>query len=347
MILFPIFFINNNYKKVIGSLSCLCIIGIVSFSIDNIMYNKTDVWKHFNTYNVARGLIADNPQSAKLLSTIENTNQKKEYELLVKYRFFDINILTEEEIVEYANTLKQQRLEKIKINIHNYYQMYKSLGGITLIITILWLLFFSFKKKQHSTIFFIISCLIMFFIANITIMSMSFPKERVLITLIAALLLSCLYIAYTKRTAYLNTFLCINAILLIFYFGKTNYHIAKNINEPLKLKNEVEGMLNNSNSKKVLMLVPSCLDVEAFNASKSPIAHKTILQGWMYHWPLAPKGYGNFKTLVDGIPMLVNKSAVEQLDIIEYMILHNYNIRVGRKIMAESENYYLIQFTSK
>ncbi len=88
------------------------------------MYNKTDVWKHFNTYNVARGLIADNPQSAKLLSTIENTNQKKEYELLVKYRFFDINILTEEEIVEYANTLKQQRLETIKINIHNYYQMH-------------------------------------------------------------------------------------------------------------------------------------------------------------------------------------------------------------------------------
>ena len=124
MILFPIFFLSNNYKKAIGSLSCLCIIGIVSYATDNIMYNHTDEWKHFNTYNDARGLIADNPQSAKLLSTIENTNQKKKYELLVKYRFFDTNILTEKEIVDYANILKQQRLETIKINIHNYYQMY-------------------------------------------------------------------------------------------------------------------------------------------------------------------------------------------------------------------------------
>lgn len=347
MILFPIFFLSNNYKKAIGSLSCLCIIGIASFATDNIMYNHSDEWKHFNTYNDARGLIADNPQSGKLLSRIENPNQKKEYELLVKYRFFDTNILTEKEIVDYANILKQQRLETIKINIHNYYQMYKSLGGITLIITILWLLFFSFKKKQYGTIFFIISCLIMFFIANITIMSMSFPKERVLITLIAALLLSCLYIANTRKTTYTNTFLCINAIILMFYFGRTNYQTAKNINEPLKQKNEVEGMLNKSKSEKVLMLVPSCLDVEIFSASKSPIAYKTILQGWMYHWPLAPKGYGNFKTLVDGIPMLVNKSAVEQLDIIEDMIRQNYKISVDRHAIAESENYYLIQFTSK
>lgn len=347
MILFPIFFIKNNFKRTIGKLSCLCIIGIASFATDNIMYNHSDEWKHFNTYNDARGLIADNPQSAKLLSTIENPNQKKEYELLVKYRFFDTNILTEKEIVDYANTLKQQRLETIRINIHNYYQMYKSLGGITLIITILWLLFVSLKKRHYSTVFFIISCLIMFIIANITIMSMSFPKERVLITLIAALLLSCLYIGYTKKIAYLNTFLCINAIILMFYFGRTNYQTAKSINEPLKLKNEIEGMLNKSKSEKVLMLVPSCLDVEIFSASKSPIAYKTILQGWMYHWPLAPKGYGNFKTLVDGIPMLVNKSAVEQLDIIEDMILQNYKISVDRHILAESENYYLIQFTSK
>ncbi|MBQ2055129.1 MAG: hypothetical protein II489_02390, partial [Bacteroidaceae bacterium] len=60
-----------------------------------------------------------------------------------------------------------------------------------------------------------------------------------------------------------------------------------------------------------------------------------------------PKDYGNFKSLVDGIPMLVNKSAVEQLDIIEDMILQNYKISVDRHILAESENYYLIQFTSK
>ena len=349
MILFPIFFINNKYKKAFVSFSFLCIIGIVSFATDYMMYNKTDEWKHFYTYNEARAFIADNPQADNLLQKIKDPEKKKEYELLVKYRLFDPNILTEEEIVEYANILQQQRLETIKINLHNYHLMYNKLGGRTVIITIIWLMIVFIKKRNYKAILFVTSCFIMFLIANIPIISMSYPKERVLLTPIAALLLSCLYIAKTKEVPYFRTLICINIAILLYTYSRLNYDISKKINEPLTLKKEIEGMLYKSKSEKTMMLFPCCLYINSdrFYATKSPIAHKTILQGWTYNWPLAPKGYGNFKTLVDGIPMLVNKSTIEQLDIIEYMILHNYNIRVGRKIMAESENYYLIQFTSK
>lgn len=106
---------------------------------------------------------------------------------------------------------------------------------------------------------------------------------------------------------------------------------------------ETESILNEVPYQKVYMPVPSCIDPEAFHSSNSPIAYKTVIQGWLQIFPEEDLKYRYLTAFSNGLPILVKKEAKEQVQIIKELLNIHYGIKTEIKILRTSNNYELIQ----
>jgi hypothetical protein len=102
-------------------------------------------------------------------------------------------------------------------------------------------------------------------------------------------------------------------------------------------------MIEKVKDSKVMLPVPTYLTPEAFHTSKSPIYTNSIIQGWMHFYPKADLRCQPFTAFTDGLPILVRKNAMEQLDIIQRLLKLHYDIDSRQDILDESENYYLVK----
>jgi hypothetical protein len=102
-------------------------------------------------------------------------------------------------------------------------------------------------------------------------------------------------------------------------------------------------MIEKAKDSKVMLPVPTYLTPEAFHTSQSPIYTNSIIQGWMHFYPKADLRYQSFTAFTDGLPILVVKSSMDQLDIIQKLLKLHYGIDSKQVVLSESDNYCLVK----
>ena len=63
----------------------------------------------------------------------------------------------------------------------------------------------------------------------------------------------------------------------------------------------------------------------------------------MHFYPKSNLKYQPFTAFTEGLPLLVNKKSIEQIDMIQKLIYMHYKLRTHTKIINESEHYLLIK----
>ena len=216
------------------------------------------------------------------------------------------------------------------------------MGGWMVVLLSLWLLYEFIRKRHWFAIFLLGASIGMFTLANLNMMSMSFAKERVMLCSYVALLFSmlCLVSVYSRNSRVIIIAVC--AISSIQYICK-DYECIRDTTTPRPIIAETEMMIEKVKDSKVMLPVPTYLTPEAFHTSKSTIYTNSIIQGWMHFYPKADFHCQPFTAFTDGLPILVRKNAMEQLDIIQRLLKLHYNIDSRQDILDESENYYLVK----
>ena len=173
-------------------------------------------------------------------------------------------------------------------------------------------------------------------------MSVSFAKERVMFCSYVALLfvILCFVSSYSRHSKFI--IIAVSVVYSIQYLYK-DYECVKDSCTPRPIIAETEMMIEKIKDSKVMLLVPTCLTPEAFHTSQSPIFKNSIVQGWMHFYPKADLSCQPFTAFTDGLPILVVKKSVEQLDIIQKLLKLHYNIDSKTVILEESDNYYLVK----
>ena len=346
MIAWPLFLKDMNLRSSMWWKEKIWLIGIilvvlVSYGADKYTY-RSEEWKTFNDINDARGYMADNPMAVTYSSEIKNEEDRLAFDLYYRYRIFDLNILTPEKFDGYEQVFKARVFDTIRYNGRDYLRKYWNMGGWMVVLLSLWLLYEFIRKRHWFAIFLLGASIGMFALANLNMMSMSFAKERVMLCSYVALLFSmlCLVSVYSRNSRVIIIAVC--AISSIQYICK-DYECIRDTTTPRPIIAETEMMIEKVKDSKVMLPVPTYLTPEAFHTSKSPIYTNSIIQGWMHFYPKADFHCQPFTAFTDGLPILVRKNAMEQLDIIQRLLKLHYDIDSRQDILDESENYYLVK----
>lgn len=348
LIILPIFFLNshvslkNILRYVFPFFFCVLLSGI-TFGADALRYNSTKEWQQFKKFDAARCYIADNPLSDQLVSQIKNKEDKLSYELFQKYRIYDTNIMTVDKMVSYAALMKTYRLQNILNNLSSYKNFYVSYGIVWLVLFVLCgsVSFILTRKYKRLLLLFLV--LLLFLFANLFMMAQSEAKERALMGALFSLLLAVIVI-FGKEIKYIRSCYLLLVLGVCFQFSRHIKQVYNSIMDKKAYLQETEAILNSSLYEKIYMPVPTCIDPEAFHSSNSPIAHKTIIQGWLQIFPESNPKYRHLTAFTDGLPVLVRKDSKEQLCIIRELLDMHYGVKTKLHILKSSKNYELILF---
>ena len=348
LIAFPIFFLDGdvsfkNIKKYIAPFGLCLLLSVVTYSVDAIKYNSTSEWKAFKKFDAARCYIADNPLSNQLIDCTKTKEDKLSYELFQKYRIYDTNIMTVDKMVEYATLMKTYRLENIKGNIGSYKNFYMSFGLAWVIFYIICGVATLIYNKKGGKLLLLLAVMFLYLFANLFMMAQSEAKERALMGALFSLCFAVMVIV-GKNMKHLGVCILIFACGMGFQFARHIKQAYSCIPAKKEYLEETETMLNSIPYKKIYMPTPTCIDPEAFHSSCSPIASRTIIQGWMQIFPESNPKYRHLTAFADGMPVLIRKNAKEQLFIIKELLEIHYGIRTELHTLKSSKNYELIQF---
>lgn len=346
MIACPLFLEDMNMKstkwwKEKTWLGGVVFVAFVSFATDKYVYHS-DEWDTFNTINDARGYIADNPLAAFYSNEINDTEDRLAYDLYYRYRIFDLNILTSEKLQKYQQVFKQRTFETIRFNGREYLITYWNMGGWIVLLLSFWLIIELIRKRNWHVLMLFGGTLAMFALANLHMMSTSFPKERVMLGSYVTLLFVILYLV-SKCSYYSRIIIIIVCIVSSIQYVSKDYECLKDTMQPRPIIVETESMIEKVKDAKVMLPVPTYLTPEAFHTSKSPIYTNTIIQGWMHFYPKVDLKYQPFTAFLDSFPILIKKNTLEQLDIIQKLLKLHYHIDSRQKILDESEHYYMVR----
>ena len=346
MITCPLFLKNIDLQSSMWWKEKVWIMGIilvaaVSFCVERNVYSSEE-WKSFNTVNNARGYIVDNPMAINYSHELKDEEDRLAFDLYYRYRIFDLNILTPEKLDEYQHVFKQRTYDSIRFNGRDYIKTYWNMGGWMVVLLCLWLSYELVRKHRWFALCLCLASIAMFVLANLNMMSTSLAKERVMLCSYVALLFTLLYFvfAYSRYSHVIIIAVC--AVSSIQYLCK-DYECIKDSCTPRPIIAETEMMIEKIKDSKVMLLVPTCLTPEAFHTSQSPIYKNSIVQGWMHFYPKADLSCQPFTAFTDGLPILVVKKSVEQLNIIQKLLKLHYNIDSKKVILGESDNYYLVK----
>ena len=253
-----------------------------------------------------------------------------------------MNILTSEKLQEYQKVFRQRTFDTIRFNGRPYLNAYWNMGGWMIVLLSLVLIIEFSRKRRWYLLSLLGVSLCMFALANMQMMSMSFVKEHVMLGSYVALLFVVLYFVSTYSRFSQSIIVAVCVISSIQYVCK-DYQCIKEVIHRNPIIAETEQMIKKVKKSKVMLPVPTYLTPEAFHTSKSPIYTNSIIQGWMHFYPKADLNCQPFTAFIDGLPILVRKNAVEQLDIIQKLLKLHYGIDTSQKLVDESENYYLVK----
>lgn len=336
---------NTKWWKKKLYLALFVIVALVSFVSEKYAY-RSDEWQYFNRVNNARGYVSDNPFAANYASGIKNKEDSIAYELYYTYRIFDIDILTLEKFSKYQSDFKSKKLSTILYNVDSYLDKYRALNIWIILILSVYLTFELIRKRKWKGIIMFYMCILLFILANLKMMSTSFPKERVLLCPYATLLFITLSFIYHHARFSKWIIICVCLMVSVKYIDKGHEYMGI-ASESHRKCLEIENILKSPKIDKVMITRLSHFSPEAFDVSKSPIFRKSILHGWMHVYPLAYTEYQQFTSYVDGLPLLVEKDKKEQIELICQLLKSHYDIDASPKVLSESENYQLIKLLKK
>ena len=345
MIACPLFLKDMNMKSTKWWNEKLCFGGIffvafVSFAADKYVY-RSEEWKTFNTINDDRQYLNDNPTAVYCSNGINNVEERLAYDLFFRHHIFDLNILTPSKFQEYERKFKQRAFDTIRFNARTYLITYWNMGGWMVVLLSLGLIIDFVRKRHWYVLFLLVISLSMFLIANLQMMSMSFAKERVMLGSYVTLLFVLLYLSsYLRYSRFIIIAVCFVSSIQYVY---KDYECLKEAMQPRTIVAETESMIEKVTDSKVMLPVPTYLTPEAFHTSKSPIYTNSVIQGWMHFYPKGNLKCQPFTAFTDGLPILVCKNAVEQLDYIQKLLKLHYGINSKLNILDESRNYYLVK----
>lgn len=343
----PIFFFYkgvslSNVRKYIVPSCIFILLSAITFGSDYIRYNSTPEWHEFKKFDAARCYIADNPLSYKLSEHISNKEDKLSYDLFQKYRIYDTNIMTVDKMVNYASMMKKYRWKNIQNNIRSYVHFYLSFGFWGVVLLILWGGISLFMSKDNKRLILLLATSALFAFANLFMMGQSEAKERALIGALFSFVFAVIIILGIKFKHYRLCYI-IFTLCFCLQFTKHIKQVYQCIPDKMAILEETESILNEVPYQKVYMPVPSCIDPEAFHSSNSPIANKTVIQGWLQIFPEEDLKYRHLTAFSNGLPILVKKEAKKQVQIIKELLDIHYGIKTEIKLLRASKNYELIQ----
>lgn len=350
MIAFPLLLMDIQIKNISwwkrkSYLALFVIVALVTFVSEKYAY-RSDEWQFFNRVNNARGYVCDNPLASGYATEIKNQEDSIAYELYYKYRIFDIDILTPDKFDAYQETFKSRTHQTIKFNVRPYFDAYLNLCSWFVFFVVFVLIFELVRKREWNTMIVYFSCVAMFIIANLQMMSTSFPKERVLLCPCVTMLYITLVFVY-HHTRFSNwIIICVCMMMSVRCIDK-GYEYVKFTSEGSRRWGELEQIIQSSRINKVMITKLSYTLPETFNVSSSPVFRKSIFHGWMHIYPLAYNEYQHFTSYVDGLPLLVERCYIEQVELICNLLKLHYHIDASPEVLRESENYLLIRLIPK
>lgn len=345
MIVCPLFLKDMNFKSKMWWKEKVWLWGIVfvafvTFASDKYVY-RSDEWKTFNTINDARAYIADNPLAFSYSSELKDAEDSIAYDLYYRYRIFDLNILTPEKILKYQQVFKERSFDTIRFNVRPYLIAYLNMGGWIVVLLSLGFIIELVRKRYWCVLLLLCMSFCMFVLANLQMMSMSFVKERVMLGSYVALSFVLLSLV-SRYSRYSESIIIVICVFFSTQYVYKDFQCIKDVMRPRPIIAETEQMIEKVKESKVMLPVPTYLTPEAFHTSKSPIYTNSIIQGWIHFYPNADQSSQPFTAFINGLPILIRKSAVEQLDIIQKLLKLHYGIDSRQKILDESENYFLV-----
>lgn len=350
MIGWPITIFTAKSKNLIGSKkNIIFVISLLFFAFvlkknTQSVYESNHEWQYYKEYNIERGKINDNPNNKKALEILSDNNKRIEYELLCEYRVNDGTILNAKELKECANYIKESQSSILYENYNAYIKCYKDIGGIFCLFLIILCIIESVRMRDKRQMVIMLISFFMFALANIKMMLTTVPKERVIIPALLTITISTLLVTNIKRYKF-PVIVCISLLSFQYLLKvKDVYHSNKVL---LAQTESVESLINNCPYKKVLIhnMVP--ISTEAFHSSSSHIGKKMVRCGWLINSPLNKENYVNLKSVVNTLPIMVNRQYTKYLTMQEQLIRDYYNIDTYRDTLSMSDNYIILQINSK
>lgn len=314
-----------------------------SYTASHMGHYKSEKWKEFREYNEARGNLADNRFAQFHATTLHNTEDSIAYELFYRYRLFDKDILTKSKLQSYDKYYAKHRLDCIRFNKNEYIDYFLNNGlCIVFFIAFISVASLSFLKKRTECII-IMGTWGIFGLCVAYMASTNFPKERVLLCCMVCVLFVTLYNIRENKTIYKILFF-ISCIYFAYFYTIKVYEDFIRTTSPHNDVTEVESLLNQYHGGRVMLPVPTALTPEAFHTSISPIGKKGIIQGWLHVYPETKEEYQRFTAFTDkDIPLLTKKTSTEQIGLIQELLYIHYGQRTIVDTLDQSENYVLLR----
>ena len=170
------------------------------FAVNKYYYNRVQNWKKYCEYNALRMKINDNPSAENCIKLYPTLIEKDELRLLNEYRVNDGNILDSKKLKISTNYLSHRYFDNIKTNTKPYYYTYaymlRLIFGFVLFSFVIMLML---KRKVGA--FLVFASFAMFLLANLYTMSISRPKEPVILILSISIIACCCILIYNKITS--------------------------------------------------------------------------------------------------------------------------------------------------
>lgn len=323
----------------------LILMLIVLFAFNRWYYNRSNDWKMYCEYNALRMKINDNPSASDCVNLYADKDEKSELVLLNEYRVNDGTILDANKLKISTDFLGHRYLYNIAQNIKPYYYTYAYM--LRIIIGFVFLAVISmFVVKDRKGIVIALASFIMFLLANFYTMSISRPKEPVMMILTASIITCCSMLIHSKvKKRYL---LVLMAFLLSggAYLKLKDALYAIELNKTYIKQSEIcQTLCARIDDSKILFHNATYCRMNVWTECNSIIGKKFVRVGWTVNSPHTKKYYQGYKSYVDNnLPMMVNSDYEQYIEMIEESLKSYYKTPVKRKILVKQDKMQIIKF---
>lgn len=345
-VFFPLllYFFLKRKKIVFTYYASLILMLVVLFSLNNWYYERSKGWKEYCEYNALRMKINDNPSASDCVNLYANKNEKIELVLLNEYRVNDGTILGAKELKISTDFLCHRYFYNIAQNIKPYYYTYAYM--LRIIIGFVFLAVVSMiAEKDRKGIVIALASFIMFLLANLYTMSISRPKEPVMLILTASIIACCSILIHNKVKK--NYLLVLMAFLLsggaYLKYKDARYAIKQN-KEYIRQSEICQTLCAKIDDSKILFHNATYCRMNVWTECNSIVGKKFVRVGWTANSPHTKKYYQGFKSYVDNnLPMMINSDYEQYLDMIEKCLKNYYKIPVKKRILVKQDKMQIVK----
>lgn len=323
----------------------LILILIFLFSFNSWYYNRSNDWKKYCEYNALRMKINDNPSASDCVNLYANKDEKSELVLLNEYRVNDGTILNARNLKISTDFLSHRYFYNIAQNIKPYYYTYAYMLRI-IIGFVLLAVVCMFAIRDRKGIILVLASFVMFLLANFYTMSISRPKEPVMLILTASLIACCSILIHNKiKKSYLLTLMAFLLSGGAYLKLKDAQYAIKQNKTYIKQSEICQALCAKIDDSKILFHNATYCRMNVWTECNSLVGKKFVRVGWTVNSPHTKKYYQGYKSYVDNnLPMMINSDYEQYLDMIEKSLKSYYKTPVKRRILVKQDKMQIIKF---